>query len=41
MDMQELCFPTPPVVWLGCGTAYIYIYIYIRRYVNMYVYIYK
>ena len=40
MDMQELCFPTPPVVWLGCGTAYIKKK-YIRRHVNMYAYIYK
>jgi len=46
MDIQELCSPTPPVVWWGCGTAYIYIYInkyinkYIYIYVNMYVYLY-
>ena len=30
MDIQERC--SPPVVWWGCGTAYIYIYVYYYYY---------
>ena len=32
--------PAPPVVWWGCGTAYIYIYIYVNMYEYVCIYIY-
>ena len=38
--MVQRSNPLPPVVWWGCGTAYV-IYIYVYAYVYVYVYVYE